>query len=89
MTEADDMENWTYASESSIGSVARQQDFNYQLALGHARPAPGLRGAVQSGTYSEENQRIFYRRWAQFMAGKDWSELMPESDPAEVIANAG
>ena len=83
MTEADDMENWTYAIGSSEGAIARRQDFNYQLALGHARQAPGLEGAVQSGSYSEENQRIFYRRWAQFMTGTDWASLMPQTAPAE------
>jgi nitrite reductase/ring-hydroxylating ferredoxin subunit len=71
MTEADDMENWVYASAAAQGAVARRRNFNYQLALGQARPAPGLTGAVESGSYSEENARIFYRRWAQFMNRED------------------
>ena len=88
MTETDDLENWTYAIGSSEGAIARRHDFNYQLALGQAKPVPGLQGAVQSGTYSEENQRIFYRRWAQFMSGMNWSELMPGSDATEEVAHA-
>ena len=71
ITEADDMENWVYASAAAQGAVARRRNFNYQLALGQARPAPGLTGAVESGSYSEENARIFYRRWAQFMNRED------------------
>lgn len=76
MTEQDDMENWYYATEASAGTIARRQDYNYQLSLGNERPVPGLRGAVASGTYSEGNARIFYRRWAEFMGGGDWTRLM-------------
>ena len=84
MTEQDDMENWSYATEATSGTIARRQDYNYQLSLGKERPVPGLTGAVQSGNYSEGNARIFYRRWAQFMAGRGWDGLMaaaPESEP--------
>jgi phenylpropionate dioxygenase-like ring-hydroxylating dioxygenase large terminal subunit len=77
MTESDDMENWTGAMEASMGAVSRQLFFNYQMGLGHARPVPQLRGAVENGEYTEENARIFYRRWAQFMNGLDWQQLMP------------
>lgn len=69
MTESDDMENWSYSTEASKGTVARRLPYNYQMGLGHAVPVPGLKGAVQSGEFSEENARIFYARWAEFMGG--------------------
>lgn len=72
MTEADDMENWSSVASSSEGPIARRHAFNYQLGLGKERPVDGLRGAVESGNYSEGNARIYYRRWAQFMNGTPW-----------------
>ncbi len=77
MTEADDMENWTSVTETSEGAIARRQPFNYQLGLGKERPVPGLAGAIDSGNYSEGNARIYYRRWAEFMRARDWSEIGP------------
>ncbi len=79
MTESDDMENWTGATEASMGEVASQMFFNYQMGVGHAKPVPGLKGAVENGEFTEENARIFYRRWQQFMEGLTWEELMAES----------
>ena len=77
MTEADDMENWTSVTASSEGAIARRYAFNYQLGMGKERPVDGLRGAVQSGHYSEGNARLYYRRWAEFMKGTAWSDMAP------------
>ncbi|MGD9941651.1 MAG: aromatic ring-hydroxylating dioxygenase subunit alpha [Burkholderiaceae bacterium] len=79
MTESDDMENWTGATDTSMGEVASTMYFNYQMGLGHAKPVPGLKGAVHCGEFTEENGRIFYRRWKQFMEGQTWSELMAQA----------
>lgn len=77
MTESDDMENWTCATDASKGAVARGLYFNYQMGIGHAQPVPELRGAVVSNEFTEENARAYYRRWAQFMKGLDWQDLAP------------
>ncbi|HVL76613.1 MAG TPA: SRPBCC family protein, partial [Noviherbaspirillum sp.] len=77
MTESDDMENWTSAAEACLGEQARSMFFNYQMGLGHARAVPELKGAVENGEFTEENARIFYGRWAQFMKGLSWQQLMP------------
>lgn len=77
MTESDDMENWSYATQCSEGSIARRQTFNYQMGLGYARPVEGLTGAVECGEYTEENARAFYRRWSGFMKESTWDALMP------------
>ncbi len=79
MTESDDLENWSQATEASKGAVAQDMFFNYQMGLGHSTPIPELRGAVLSNEYTEENARAYYRRWAHFMGGADWAGLMPES----------
>lgn len=79
MTESDDMENWGYATEASKGTIARRYNYNYQMGLGHARPVPGLRGAVEGGDTTEENARIYYKRWLQLMQGQSWGELMTAS----------
>jgi phenylpropionate dioxygenase-like ring-hydroxylating dioxygenase large terminal subunit len=76
MTESDDMENWSYATEASKGAIARRYYYNYEMGLGCAVPVPELRGAVHSGEVSEENARIFYRRYGQFMEGLGWEDLM-------------
>ncbi len=76
MTEQDDMENWTEATQASAGSIARTRAYNYQLGLGKERAVPGLTGAIQSGSYSEANARLFYRRWREFMEERSWDALM-------------
>ncbi|MVW69915.1 aromatic ring-hydroxylating dioxygenase subunit alpha [Bordetella sp. 15P40C-2] len=78
MTESDDMENWTGATEACMGTESRKLYFNYQMGVGHARPVPELQGGVENGEYTEENARAYYRRWAQFMNGLSWDALMPQ-----------
>jgi hypothetical protein len=79
LTEQDDMENWNYAHEASRGTIARRYPYNYQMGMGFEQPLPGLRGALLTEETSEQNQRGFYRRWAQFMEADSWAELMPRS----------
>lgn len=88
MTESDDMENWSGATEASLGEIASRMFFNYQMGLGHARAVPGLQGAVENGEFTEENARIYYGRWKQFMQGLQWEELMAEAGPAAPAAAA-
>ncbi len=84
MTESDDMENWSYATQASKGVISSRMRYNYQMGLGHAEPVPGLRGAVQCGTYSEENARTYYRRWSQFMQAGSWDDMRPAPAHARV-----
>lgn len=86
MTESDDMENWTSVTAASEGAIARRHGFNYQLGLGKERPVPGLKGAVESGHYSEGNARIFYRRWAEFMRALPWRDMAPAATPTPIEA---
>ncbi len=68
MTEQDDMENWSRAAAASKGVVARRYPYNYQQGMGFVKPLEGLRGAVGTqGFINEENIRSFYARWSDLM----------------------
>ena len=83
MTESDDMENWTGATEASMGTMSRELYFNYQMGVGHRQSVPEIPGCAVNGEYTEENARIYYRRWAQFMNGLSWDQLMARAVRAE------
>jgi hypothetical protein len=75
MTEQDDMENWLYATAASTGTVARRYPFNYQQSMGAFSTDHRLGGEV-SVQITEQIARGFYRRWASYMRGGDWNELV-------------
>ena len=74
MTEQDDVENWTSASEASAETIARRYPFNYQMAMGIDDHHPGIPGVLAEGI-TEQNQRGFYRRWLDFMQARSWDDL--------------
>lgn len=76
LTESDDMENWSGATQACKGAASQDMYFNYQMGLGHAEPSPELQGGVFSD-FTEENARGYYRRWGQFMKGLSWADLYP------------
>jgi phenylpropionate dioxygenase-like ring-hydroxylating dioxygenase large terminal subunit len=76
LTEQDDMENWNYASAASKGVIARRYPYNYQMGLGYEGTHPAVPGVVTVGI-SEQNQRGFYKRWAECMAAQSWADLAP------------
>ena len=65
--EQDDSDNWIQATDTSRGTVARRVPMNYQMGLGHERAQEGLRGQV-GDFMSDNNQRDFYKRWAELIA---------------------
>jgi phenylpropionate dioxygenase-like ring-hydroxylating dioxygenase large terminal subunit len=75
LTEQDDMENWNYASTASKGVIARRYPYNYQMGLGRETTHPHLPGVYSEG-FSEQNQRAFYKRWAELMDGRHWDEML-------------
>jgi nitrite reductase/ring-hydroxylating ferredoxin subunit len=71
--EQEDGENWSQCTAATQGWIGRHLEFNYQLGLHHERPVAeelgsGLPGRM-GGIWSEINQRGFYKRWADLMAG--------------------
>ena len=83
LTEQDDMENWNYAHSASSGVIARRYAYNYEMGLGYGTPnyendglkLPGLILDSTEAKAAEQNQRGFYRRWAEFMDAEDWGIL--------------
>ncbi len=76
LIEEDDMENWNYASEASNGITARPRPYSYEMGQGHEKTSDALPGALL--TYepvTEQNQRGFYKRWAQLMDADSWADL--------------
>ncbi len=66
----DDTENFEQVTQSTAGAIGQRLDFNYRLTLGgrEADAPDGVPGYVSSYP-SEENQRRFYRRYADLMDG--------------------
>jgi phenylpropionate dioxygenase-like ring-hydroxylating dioxygenase large terminal subunit len=75
MTEQDDMENWNYATMGCRGTIAKRYPFNYQQSLNKAQTDDPVPGQV-TVQMSEDNARRFYSRWADYMQGKEWDELL-------------
>jgi phenylpropionate dioxygenase-like ring-hydroxylating dioxygenase large terminal subunit len=67
--EMDDMDNWQGCTQTGRGEVARRYPLNYEMGLGHAQWDPEFGAEVSDYRYSESNHRLFYRRWAELMAG--------------------
>ncbi len=66
MFEQDDSENWNQATQASRGTVARRYQYSYHLAQnreGASEDYPGFIAPIPS----ENNQKGFYRRWAEVM----------------------
>ena len=74
--EKDDMENWGYATEASNGTIARRYRYNYSQGMGHEGENAAFPGAKAFDYFiNEQNQRGFYKRWAELMDAQDWDEL--------------
>ena len=71
------MENWNYATSASAGMEAGRYPYNYQMGLGYEQQAPDLTDAVYTTAVTEQNQRIFYQRWAQYMDAESGDQLHP------------
>lgn len=71
LTEEDDMENWNLAHRASRGTIARRHPYHMAMGLGHEMAAGSEPWIARGGTVmegvSEQNQRGYYRRWAQLM----------------------
>jgi phenylpropionate dioxygenase-like ring-hydroxylating dioxygenase large terminal subunit len=80
MTEQDDMENWNYASAASAGMMARKYPYHYKAALGVGRPSGDyVPGSVVRKPHlgTEQNPRMLYKRWSEYMDAGDWGDLLP------------
>ena len=75
MFEQDDVDNWRQVTESSTSRFARQHPQDLSMGVGHAGPHPDYPGMVSQRYISENNQRLFYQRWEQFMNADSWAGI--------------
>ena len=75
MFEQDDVDNWSQVTASSRSRLARHYAQDLSMGLGHAGPHPEFPGLVSERYISENNQRLFYQRWEQFMNADSWADI--------------
>ena len=78
LLEQDDGENWTQSTRSARGAASRKLGHTLSMGLGRDTAAPGD-GAGESfieTAINEHGQRWLYRAWTEWMAARDWAELM-------------
>ena len=78
------MENWLYATNASMGTIARRHDFNYAQSIRTSQRNPivnelEVRGDVNQ-QITEHMALVFYRRRAQYLDGENWNVLMGKGD---------
>jgi ethylbenzene dioxygenase alpha subunit len=73
--EMDDGENWEHSTAANSGFVTRQQKLCYGMNPTHDEQVLDLPGTVHKGQMTDANQRLFFRRYAEFMDANDWSEI--------------
>ncbi|MDG4834290.1 aromatic ring-hydroxylating dioxygenase subunit alpha [Solwaraspora sp. WMMD1047] len=85
LVEQDDGDNLVEIQKILRGWMARRNTFNMQMGLGHAAYQERYPGRTNH-VFAEEAARSFYRRWADLLAGKPWSELAAYDRAAERVA---
>jgi phenylpropionate dioxygenase-like ring-hydroxylating dioxygenase large terminal subunit len=73
--EQDDVDNWRQVSEASTSRLRRRYPQDLSMGLGHADSHPEYPGLVSERYISENNQRLFYRRWEEFMNAESWADI--------------
>jgi phenylpropionate dioxygenase-like ring-hydroxylating dioxygenase large terminal subunit len=73
--EQDDVDNWRQVTAASKSRVARRHDQDLSMGLGRAGAHPEYPGVVSERYISENNQRLFYRRWEEFMNAESWADI--------------
>ena len=87
MFEQDDIDNWRQVTEASTSRFgALPQDLS--MGVGHAGPHPDYPGKVSERYISENNQRLFYRRWEEFMNADCWADIPLDPIPARFEGTA-
>lgn len=77
------MDNWQECTHTCRGVVSRRMALNTQMGLGHERFDAELQAWASDFRMSESNHRQFYRRWAQLMTAKSWTEMASVSEDKE------
>ena len=75
MFEQDDVDNWRQVTAASASRLGRRYPQDLSMGLGHAGPHPDYPGLVSERYISENNQRLFYQRWEEFMNAESWADI--------------
>ena len=75
MFEQDDVDNWRQVTAASTSRLGRRYPQDLSMGLGHAGPHPDYPGLVSERYISENNQRLFYQRWEEFMNAESWADI--------------
>ena len=73
--EQDDMDNWRGVTNSALTAMGRRYAQDLSMGVGHDRHHPEFPGVVAERYTSESNQRLFYKRWEQFMNAENWEDI--------------
>lgn len=83
LLEQDDGENWSQSTRASRGLASRKLDHELSMRLGLDEAVVGAGGQAGIDTsINEHGQRWLYRSWAEWLAAKDWTELLANHSPA-------
>jgi phenylpropionate dioxygenase-like ring-hydroxylating dioxygenase large terminal subunit len=74
--EQDDVDNWRQVTEASTSRLRRRHPQDLSMGLGHAGTHPDYPGLVSERYISENNQRLFYQRWEEFMNAESWGDIL-------------
>lgn len=88
LLEQDDGENWSQSTRSSIGIASRKLGQALKMGLGHDQVTTDAAGQRFIDTcINEHGQRWLYRSWTEWMAARDWAELIAHhsAPPAGVV----
>jgi hypothetical protein len=75
MFEQDDVDNWRQVTQASASRIGRRHPQELTMGLGHAGSHTDYPGIVSERYISENNQRLFYRRWEEFMNAESWADI--------------
>ena len=73
--EMDDGENWEHATNANRGFVTRGQKLCYSMNSREPIHNSAMPGTVHQGQLNDANQRLFYKRYAEFMDAETWSDI--------------
>src|SRR5262249_1161089 len=80
--EQDDVDNWLQVTAASQSRLGRRYAQDLSMGVGHAGAHPTYPGVVSERYISENNQRLFYRRWEEFMSAERRAALPLPPTPA-------
>jgi hypothetical protein len=80
--ETDDIDNWRQMTDSGLSVVLEENGHTVNMGLGNEATDEAIPGAVSDRFVSENNQRLFYQRWQEFMNAESWADISLDPERA-------